>query len=191
MPRPAQTDTPLRTRTAAPARADTLTVTLAVTLGAAAALAGALAGPAAAQLDTVTRCTPVAAPQVDLNAETPPSVLPERADAPVTCRDDAGRTVPARRDSLGRLVIPDADGALVTGQTDSFGTTTFRTEPAPTIAPPSYTAAPDGVGGLVLRDDAGAVHRPMVDPLGNSMFRDSQNRVVHCHTDPVGVTFCN
>ncbi len=56
---------------------------------------------------------------------------------------------------------------------------------------PSFTTAPDGLGGFVLRDDAGAVYNPPTDGLGNSTFYTDDGRIMRCHTSDVGVTTCD
>lgn len=136
------------------------------------------------------RCTPVREPDVAAPPGQPASGYPD-ADAELECRDETGLSVPARRDSLGRVFIRDRDGDPVYGRTDSLGITTFRPEPPEPPSRPSYSAAPDGLGGVILRDETGGMYHPHTDPIGNSVFRDGQGRVVRCYTDPNGVTFCD
>jgi hypothetical protein len=125
------------------------------------------------------RCAPLGDEE---QATTPEAAL--RRD----CRDEDGRAVEVHRDPFGRLSVRDADGGLVQGTDDSFGATTFRLAPPP--GPRVVGSAPDGLGGVVLRDGARPPVAVPTDRLGNSVINDG-GPVRRCWTDPVGVTTCD
>jgi hypothetical protein len=173
-------------------------------LAAAAALALTLvgAGPSAAQVvcepasssaeDSTNSAGPTDLDPGDPTASTSPgSVLePQAPRAAPRCRDADGTPVTPHVNAQGDLTIRDAQGNTVHGQTDAFGTTTFRPPPE-SYAPPRYETTPDGPGGAIFRDQAGRTQSVPVDPQGNSTFNDGQGHVRRCHTDPVGFTYCD
>jgi hypothetical protein len=118
-------------------------------------------------------------------------ILPPDDPGLALCRTEQGAAFPARRDGLGRLTIRDADGDLVHGATDGFGTTTFRPDDRRTLARPDIEATADALGNPVIRDATGAVHFPVTDGLGNSTVRTDDGRIFRCFTDPAGVTVCD
>ncbi len=151
----------------------------------------ALAASVPATGEDVVRCAPD--PDVDLRVVGQDAELPARAagDDGVTCRSSDGAAVPARRSGVGTLTVRDADGGAVYGHTDAAGVTTFRTDRAAPLRPPSFTTSPDGAGGTIFRDDAGNTYNPPTDETGTSTFHTSDGRITRCHTVGSGHAVCD
>lgn len=91
-------------------------------------------------------------------------------------------------------VVPQPGGPPdpLNQRADSAGPVADQDLTVPSTRPLSYTALPDGPGGLILRDpQTGEVVRTGVDAEGQSVFNDGHGRVVRCFTDRAGVTICD
>lgn len=118
---------------------------------------------------------------------------------------DAGRDVPCRFDNrLGQIEsgqvlegLNISQDLMVDQGADPIGEAIDALErpPAPdlsTSAPrPRFTSAPDGLGGFILRDQAGRTYAPPTDSQGNSTFYTDDGQIMRCNTSDAGVTTCD
>lgn len=106
---------------------------------------------------------------------------------------ETGTTDIVRPDMLDGLTVRSSDPS-----TDAVGDIIDRLRQSdlrPTLTSPrlrpSFTSTPDGLGGAILRDNAGAIYNPPTDGLGNSTVITNDGQILRCHTDDFGVTTCD